>query len=195
MSMIALRRYVALAASLLALLVPCGIAFAARTYPDRLGDVTARSGPDLRSMTVSNSGTTITFRVRFATSPPLRVDVREKWVDMLLLGIDVPPLGPPPVTAGGEWGGANFALGTHGPSKTGRLGRLGKGVAAGSRLVATFKVITRGATLTFSIPRRALGNPGRFTFTVAAAREFDAETPGGGVDFAPGRGTFRYTLT
>ena len=53
--------------------------------------------------------------------------------------------------------------------------------------------MTRDETLTLSIPRRLLGNPRRFTFSVAAAREMD-EMNGGSIDsLRPA--TFRYALT
>lgn len=191
----AVRRSTLFGVSLLAvLLLICGVAFAAQSYPDRVGDVKGGHGPDIASIAVSNTKTTVTFRVRFANPPPLRVSTREGWIDMLLIGVDVPPLGPQPSIPGGPWLGANFALGTHGPSTTGQMVRLGEG-AAGSRLVARFKIATSGSTLTFSIPRRALGSPAGFTFTVAAAREMEKEANGGGVDVAPARGTFRYILT
>jgi hypothetical protein len=177
---------------LAALLATSGVASAAKGYPDRVGDVEGGPGPDIASVIVSNTKTKITFRVRFATAPPLRVGTSAGWIDMLLIGIDVPPLGPRPSSPGGEWLGANFALGTHGPSKTGVLVRLGQGE---SRRAARFAIRTGGSTLTFSVPRRALGNPAWFTFSVAAAREMPKEAAGGGVDVAPVRGTFRYALT
>ena len=40
----------------------------------------------------------------------------------------------------------------------------------------------------------ALGDPKRFTFTVAAARESSDEA-GGGIDVVPKHGTHRYTLS
>ena len=191
-----LRRCTAFGASLLAvLLLTCGVAFAAKSYSDHAGDVEGGSGPDIVSLKVSNTRTKVTFALRFAKAPPLRVSAREGWIDMLLVGIDVPPLGPRPITPGGEWRGANFALGTHGPSRTGRMVRLTHPAAAESRQVATFGIVADGSTLTFSVPRRALGNPGWFTFTAAAARETADEGRGGGADFAPARGTFRYALT
>ena len=167
----------------------CGIALAAKTYADPVGDVRGGAGPDVTSLTVSNTASTLTFRVRFASAPPLGLSTRGKWVDMLLIGIDVPPLGPPPSTPGGEWLGADFAMGTHGPSETGQLVRLGKKRSAPP---IRFKIVTRGRTLSFSIPRRALGSPRWFTFNVAAAREGESQASGGGFDLAPGRGTFRY---
>ena len=77
---------------------------------------------------------------------------------------------------------------------TGMLVKLGEGIPQQSREVARFKIITTGSLLTFSIPRRALGNPSSFRFTVAAARELPNEATGGGLDFAPANGTFRYAL-
>ena len=186
------RTPLSLAALLAVLFLVCGAAPAATSYPDRVGDVKGGPGPDIASITLSNTKTSVVFHVRFAKPPPLRANMREGWSDMLLIGVDVPPLGPRPVRPGGEWLGANIALGTHRPSKTGLLVRLGSGK---SRQVVRFKIITSGSTLTFSIPRRVLGNPQWFTFNAAAAREMEAEgATGGGVDIAPGQGTFRYTF-
>ena len=187
-----LRRIPLLSVLLLLLGVICGVALAAKTYTDPIGDVKGGAGPDVAAVTVSNTASTLTFRVRFASAPPLRLSVRQKWVEMLLIGIDVPPLGPPPATSGGDWRGADFALGTHGPSKTGQLVRIGKKRAAPP---IRFKVSARGPTLSFSIPCRALGSPHWFTFNVAAAREGENQATGGGFDVAPGQGTFRYRLS
>lgn len=173
-------------------LVATGVAVAATTFPDRPNDQAPAAGPDIRSVTLSHTRTTITFRVRFATAPPLGVGRKSSWVDMLLIGIDVPPLGPPPSIPGGEWLGADFALGTHGPSKTGQLVRLGKKHSAPP---LRFKIVTRGRTLSFSVPRRALGNPHWFTFSVAAAREGESQASSGGFDVAPRHATFRYQLS
>jgi hypothetical protein len=172
-----------------------GGASAARGYPDRAGDVTGGAGPDMTSVNVSNTATVVTFRVRFARQPPLGVSTSKGWADMLLIALDVPPFGPRPVAPGGEWAGANFAFGTHGPSKTGLMVKLGAGFPQASRKVATFTITTTGSTLVFSIPRRPLGKAASFTFMVAAAREMLNGPSGGGIDVAPANGTFRYTLT
>jgi len=182
----ALRPKLVLGAALIAILAACGGRSWPTSYGDPVGDVD--SGPDLASVRVSNTDAEVRFAVRFASKPPLRVDQEEGWVDMLLIGIDVPPLGPDPVAPGGEWRGADFALGTHGPSTTGTLVRPGGG------RVAEFELVTTGTTLTFSIPRSALGDPEWFTFTVAAAREQGDEGTRGGFDVVPELGTLRYTL-
>lgn len=173
----------------------CEVAFAAKSYPDRVGDVQGGAGPDLASVTVSNTRTKVTFGVRFTTAPPLGLSEREGWIDMLIIGIDTPPLGRQPVP-GRPWVGADFALSTHGGASTGVMQRV---VGSGSqppRQVATFEIVKRGSTLTFSIPRRALGqSTAWFTFYLAAGRETTQEGRGGGADFAPARGSFRYVLT
>jgi hypothetical protein len=187
-------RRIALLSALLLLLPAaiCGAAEAAQTYTDPIGDVKGGAGPDVAAVTVSNTASTLTFRVRFASTPPLRLSAREKWVDMLLIGIDVPPPGPPPSIPGGEWLGANFALGAHGPSTTGLLVRLGKKHSAPP---VRFKVVARGRTLSLSVPCRALGGPGWFTFNVAAAREGENQASDGGFDVAPEHRTFLYRLS
>lgn len=182
-----LRRFVLPAVPLVALFVVCGVAGAARSYLDPPGDVHGGGGPDITSVRLSSTASRITFRIRFARAPPLRVSTEEKWIDMLLIGIDVPPLGAPPVAPGGDWRGADFALGAHGASKAGQVVRLGRR----SPRVATFEIRTVGSTLTFSVARRALGNPRWFAFVVAAGRETESAA-GGGADLAPDRGTFRY---
>ena len=113
---------------------------------------------------------------------------------MLLIGLDVPPFGKLPVAPGREWPGANFALGTHGPSATGQLLRLGTAARSRSHVLTTFRIVTRGPTVTFSIPVRLLGSPRRLTVIVAVARE-GQERKDGGVDLMPARGTLRYSLT
>lgn len=177
---------------LVASLAVSAAAPAATGYRDRVGDVKGGTGPDIAAVTLSSTASTITFRIRFATEPPLRIGTRDRWTDMLLIGIDVPPFGPKPVSPGGEWAGADFWLGCHGPAKTGKLVHL---EAGRSGPVTTFAIGTRGRTLSFSIPRRALGSPTRIAFAVAAARETANGAAGGSVDVAPERGTYRYALS
>jgi hypothetical protein len=181
-----LRRSLA-AVLLAALAAGCGGGAGAKAFDDRVGEVEAGTGPDLAEVTVSDTDTEVTFAVRFADAPPLRIDEDDGWVDMLLIGIDVPPLGPEPDGPGGEWRGADYAFGTHGPAESAMLVRMGGGK------LADLDVTTSGSTMTLSVPRSALGDPDWFTFTVAAGREGAEEGEGDG-DFVPASGTLRYTL-
>jgi len=174
-------------ALILALSVGVGVATAATTFPDRAGDVKGAGGPDLTSITVSDTATTVTFSVRFAKAPPLRVNAAEKWIDMLLIGVDVPPLGPRPTPSG--WRGVDFVLGLHGSQTAVRFRKMDSTVVEHRKLVVT------GAALSFSIPRAKLGSPAWFDFSVAAARETEETGQGGGEDYAPASGAFRYRLT
>lgn len=180
-----------IAAVLVVLLLTVGVtaAFAAVTFPDPVGDVKGGAGPDLTSIAVSHTSTTVTFRVRFAKAPPLRVSVSERWIDMLLIGIDVPPRGPRPGPNG--WNGADYAVGVHGTEKTGVMVKAPRWTK-----VARFNVVTDGRALSFSISRRQLGNPAWFDYVVSAGREMSGQNAtGGGADSAPSRGTFHYRLT
>ena len=184
-------RSIALAPAALALVAGAAAALAASSYPDPVGDVKGGAGSDIAAVSVSHTARTVTFRVRFAKAPPLGASARQRWVDMLLIGIDVPPLGEAPRAPGGEWPGVNFALGTHGPSRVGQLVELARNR---STQVTTFAIDASGRTLRFSIPRRALGNPSWFVFSLATALEGTREVEGG-VDVVPDRGTYRYQLT
>ena len=174
-----------------AALVSAVTALGATVYTDPAGDVKKGASPDVVSVQLSHTRSHVAFTVQFAHVPPLHVDARGAWIDMLLVGLDVPPLGPRPVSPGGEWRGADYALGAHGPSRRGTLVRLaadGRG-----RVLGRVDVVGHGSSLRFSIPRRGLGNPTMFTFVVSAARE-RTEAPGGTFDVVPDRGTFRYSL-
>jgi hypothetical protein len=175
-------------------LLASGSALAARSYADPAGD--AGPGPDVRAVDVSNTATKVTFRVRLARTPPLRVDASKGWIDMLLIGIDVPPIGPPPVSPGGPWRGVDLWFGTHGRSKTGQLVEA-PAMPGTDRASTRFPVVATGTTLRLTLPRSALGSATWFRFSVAAAREWgDGDEPAGAEpDIAPARGTFGYVLT
>lgn len=177
----------ALLAASAAFAVVATAALAGTTYGDPVGDVGGSAGPDLASISVSNTQKAITFRFRFAKAPPLRVSQKEKWVDMLLVLVDVPPFGMRKLPSG--YIGADYYLGTHGPSTTGSL------VRAKTRTRVAIPARTVGATLTLTTTRRQLGDPARFRFVVAAGRETEDEDSDGRADFAPATGAFRYRLT
>jgi hypothetical protein len=171
------------------LVAGCGSDGGARqTLEDSQGDVARATGPDIVAVTVERDGDTIAFHVRFASAPPLKLNGEEGWVDMFLIGVDVPPSGPPPTEPGGEWRGADYALGSHGPSTSGMLVRLG---STAPRTWADVPITIEGATLSLSIPRRDLGDPERFALSIAAAREWNEagdEPAGVKPDVAPDRG-------
>lgn len=147
-----------------------------RTLEDPAGDVAATTWPDVVAVTVERDDETIIFRVRFATALPLRVSEKEGWIDMVLIGVDVPPPGPPPAMPGGEWRGADYFLGAHGPSEEGMLVRL---AASASEDEATWEkradipIAIDAATLSLLVPRDELGDPGTLTISIAAAREWN----------------------
>jgi hypothetical protein len=167
-----------------------------RNLEDPAGDVPAATGPDVVGVAVERDDDTITFRVRFATAPPLDLSDQDGWVDMLLIGIDIPPMGAAPVSPGGEWRAADFACGTHGPSASGVLVRLAA-VRAAPEKRASIPIETDGATLSLSIPRSELGDPETFAVSIAAARERNEpgdESAGAKPDIAPDTGTWTVDL-
>jgi hypothetical protein len=72
-------RLLTLASLLASALVATGVAVSATTFPDRPNDQTPAAGPDIRSVTLSHTRTTITFRVRFATAPSLGVSRKNRF--------------------------------------------------------------------------------------------------------------------
>jgi hypothetical protein len=166
------------------LLAVSAAAFAARSYSDRVGDVKGGSGPDLTSLTLSSTRTTVTFRVRFTHAPPLRASTRDGWVDMLLIGIDVPPRS---LSRGAHgWTGLDYEAGLHGAETTAVVVRAAPATPSQpGRVVARPSVRVSG---------RTLGDPAWIEVVVAAGREMSGQAAGGGSDEAPNRGTFHYQL-
>ena len=183
-----------------ALVAGCGGGHVERSLDDPAGDVTAATAPDVVGVSVERDDEAVTFRVRFAAAPPLGVSEEEGWIDMLLIGIDVPPLGPAPIAPGGEWRGADYALGAHGPSESGMLVRLTHrkpdGDAASERR-ADVPIEIDGAALSLSLPVAELGGAETFALSVAAAREWNeaGEEPAGATpDIVPDSGTWTVEL-
>lgn len=152
----------------------------------------AGTGPDVTAVSVSSTRGAVTFRIRFAVAPPLRVSTSGGWADMLLVGIDTPPFRAT-VRPGREWRGIDYALGTHGPAATGMVVRLGNADGALNDLVARIPVTTRGTELTMVVPRTAFGPTRQLAYTVVAARE-GAPGEEGTPDLVPERGTVRVVL-
>ena len=165
------------------------------TYRDPVGDVTA-GVPDLTAVTIANDATTVSMRFTFRSAPPLSASAASGWTDMLLMGIDAPPTGPPPV-AGGDWAGLDYALGMHGVDDRAvframhpRFGEDGgRGAAPGLR---TLRSLVSGRAIRIDLPRALIGDPAYFDFQAAVGRE-GADESGEG-DLLPGTGTARYRL-
>lgn len=186
---------VTIAALLLTLTLGIGIAtaLAATAFPDPVGDVQGGAGPDITSIAVSHTASTVTFRFRFASAPPLGSSARKGSVDMLLIGIDVPPRGLKRGAYG--WSGLDYYAGLHGTERTAMVVKTSPTKPSQpSRVLARPKVTVSGRTLSFSISRNMLGNPAWIEFVVAAGRETSGQAAGGGSDEAPNHGSFHYRL-
>jgi hypothetical protein len=88
-----------------------------------------------------HASASVTFRLRFAEAPPLRVSATEGWVDVLIIGIDVPPRA---LNRGPQgWTGADYHAGLHGTERTALLVKSGTRRSPRSALVARCKVARR----------------------------------------------------
>ena len=186
---------VKIAAVLLALALGIGAATALATtsFSDPVGDVEGGVGPDITSISVSHTRSTVTFSFRFTKTPPLGISAREGWVDMLLIGIDVPPRSVKRTPSG--WTGLDYYAGLHGTDKTAIVVKASPTRRSQPRkVVARPKVTVSGRALSFSVSRSALGSPSWIEFVVAAGREMSDQATRGGSDDAPSRGTFHYKL-
>lgn len=161
-----------------------------RTYRDPFGDVTPGE-PDLTAVRISNDARTIHLEFQFAGAPPLSASAKEGWTDMLLMGIDVPPIGSKPTPGG--WMGLDYALGMHGIAPR----AVFRDMHAEGPQVATLPSRISGSTITIDLPRARIGNPAWFDFNVAVGREGGDEIGGasGGGDIIPATGTARYRLS
>ena len=166
-----------------------------RTYADPRGDVTPGQ-PDLTAMRISSDASTIRLMFRFAGAPPLSTNTTEGWTDMLLFGIDVPPIGSAPTPNG--WAGLDYALGMHGVDNRAvframQPGFGEEGGVGGAPGMRTLTSRVSGREIHVDLPRELIGDPSYFAFQAAAGREGTDESGTG--DLVPGTGTLRYPLT
>lgn len=188
-------RQLMMAVALVTLVLSVGGAAAAsagKSFPDPVGDVQGGAGPDVTAISVSHTASTLTFRFRFAKAPPLGVSVSERWADMLLVGLDVPPRSLKRTAQG--WRGLDFYFGTHGTEQSAMLLKSPKGPSGRGKVLARPPVAVNARTLSVVIARRLLGNPAWVEFVVAVGRETSDQTAGGGSDEAPTHGFFHYQL-
>jgi hypothetical protein len=111
----------------------------------------------------------------------------------------LPPLGPQPAATSDRFipittgRGARFQVGTSSDGPGYELDRWSVQLQKFVHLAPVhISVRNRGTLFVFTLSRRVLGNPGRFTFSV----EFWAVTSFGGAnyDFAPDRGSWSYRV-
>lgn len=166
---------------------------AARTYRDPTGDVTPGQ-PDITAIRIASDERTIHIDFRFASAPPLSASADGQWTDMLLMGIDVPPIGAPPTPGG--WAGLDYALGMHGVDdravfRAMQAGFGQDGGGGGSPSLPTLRSKVSGREIRIELPRALIGDPEYFRFQVAAGREGGDESATG--DLVPRAGTLRFT--
>ena len=174
---------------------PSAQASGTRTYRDPEGDVTP-GGPDITAIRIATDVSTIHLVVRFASAPPLSSKAKQGWTDMLLFGIDVPPIGSAPTPNG--WAGLDYALGMHGVDNRAVFRAMQPGFGedggvGGAPGVRTLTSRVSGREIRVALPRELIGDPTYFAFQAAAGRE-GADESGTG-DLMPGTGTLRYPLT
>jgi hypothetical protein len=162
-----------------------------RVYRAAPGD-TPGGQTHVTQVRISNDADSVRLVFRFSSAPPLRNSVSEGWTDMLLMGIDVPPIGPGPTPNG--WTGLDYALGMHGVDARARFRAMEGATTPGTRPdTRTLQSQVDGRQIAVTLPRAWIGNPAFFEFNVVAAREGADESSGGGNQI-PAQGTARYTL-
>lgn len=169
-----------LVAGLLAL---APVALASDAFTDPRGDSTG--GPDITSVTLSHTDSTLTIAVEFASAPPLAFSESDGYTDMLLVGIhtDDDP----------SRDDVEFWTGVHGVNLTRAMVVRGEPSERGP--VGTADVTVSGSTVALELERGLLGDPDEIAVTVAAGRESVADdAAGGGGDEAPATGPFTYVL-
>lgn len=165
-------------------------------YRDAVADVTAGT-PDLTAVRISSDARQVHLAFSFASAPPLSASAEAGWTDMLLMGIDVPPIGAPPTPSG--WMGLDYALGMHGVDDRAVFrdmqASIGRGGGTGMPpVLRTLRSSVSGREITIDLPRALIGEPDYFDFNVAVGREGADEGAGGGGDVIPAEGTARYRL-
>jgi hypothetical protein len=165
------------------LLALASVALASDTFADPRGDSTG--GPDITSVTLSHTGSTVTIAVEFDSVPPLAFSESGGYTDMLLVGIHTDDdLSRTDV---------EFWTGLHGVDLTDAM--VVQGAGPDWERVGTADVTVSGSTVALELERGLLGDPNEIAVQVAAGRESATEdAAGGGADEAPASGAYAYEL-
>jgi hypothetical protein len=157
-------------------------ALASDGFTDPSGD--SSGGPDIRSVTLSQTDATVTIAVEFGSVPPLAFSETGGYTDMLLVGIHTDnDLRRTDV---------EYWTGVHGVDLTRAM--VVRGGVSERGLAGTADVTVAGATVELEVERDLLGDPDAIAVHVAAGRESLAEEAAGGSDDAPASGAHTYVL-
>jgi hypothetical protein len=166
----------------IALLVLSPVALASDSFTDPSGD--SSGDPDITSVTLSHTDTTVTIAVEFDSVPPLGFSESDGYTDMLLVGIHTDEdLSRRDV---------EFWTGVHAVDVTSAMVVRG-GPERG--VVGTADVSVSGSTVALDVERDLLGDPDEIGIQVAAGRESVSESAAvGRGDEAPDSGPHAYML-
>lgn len=156
--------------------VPAALSDSSVWYRDGPGDVKGGPGPDIRFVRATDRAGRISFRVVFAKAPPLGVSTKQGFTDMLIVTI----------WTTGKTGARqpHYWLGVHGVDLT----RVTLVNALTKRSVRLGPAVVSDKTVILSLDAHRIGDPRMIKFSVAAGREMNRGTGGGG-DLAPDKGT------
>jgi hypothetical protein len=168
---------------LAALLALPPVALASDSFTDPRGD--SGGGPDITSVTLSHTDSTVTIAVEFGSEPPLAFSESGGYTDMLLVGIHTDDdLSRADV---------EFYTGVHGVDLANAM--VVRGAGPSWERVGTADVTVSGSTVVLELRRELLGDPDAISVDLAAAREYlTEEAARGGADEAPGTGPYTYVL-
>lgn len=165
-----------------ALLALSPVALASDSFTDPSGD--SGGDPDITSVTLSHTDTTVTIAVEFDSVPPLGFSESDGYTDMLLIGIHT--------DEDLSRGDVEFWTGVHAVDVTGAMVVRG-GPERG--VVGTADVSVSGSTVALDLERDLLGDPDEIGIQVAAGRESVSESAAvGRGDEAPDSGPHAYML-
>jgi hypothetical protein len=157
-------------------------AFASDSFTDPSDD--SGGGPDIKSVTLSHTDSTVTIAVEFGSVPPLAFSESEGYTDMLLAGIHTDhDLSRTDV---------EYWTGLHGIDLTRAMFVRG-GVPNGAWPEPPTRPSPR-ATVELEVELDVLGDPDAIAVNVVAGRESLTEGAAGGSDEAPAAGAHTYVL-
>jgi hypothetical protein len=157
-----------------AVFVPPALSDGAVVVRDARGDVKGGPGPDIVAASAREHAGRISFHAVFTTSPPLIVSTKQGFTDMLLVSI---------WTSDRVTRRPDYWLGVHAVD----LERVVLVNAQTRKMISLRPAVVSRRSVTLTVAEYKIGNPSVIRFSVAAGRETNAESGGGG-DLAPDHG-------